>query len=78
MEHPLFDRESLTDLSVDELQNKISDLYRKRYFMLTMNKVEVAAQINMVLETYNSVYQKKVSDMLEKQMQSSTISVQKK
>lgn len=66
MEHPFLTSQSLEDQSVEDLQLKISDLYKKMQTAYQLNNRALIYQVGMVLESYNTAYQKKISAALEK------------
>lgn len=66
MEHPFLSSQSLVDLSIDELQTKISDLYKKLRWAQSVNHPTLTFQVSMALESYNTAYKTKVSEALEK------------
>ena len=64
MKHPLM--ESLSDLSIDDIIEKTSDLQKKLNQALRFGNQNLANQINMVLEGYKEEYQKRMRDAAEK------------
>jgi hypothetical protein len=64
MKHPLMN--SLTDVSLEEIISKTSDLQKKLNQTLQMNNQILANQIRMVLEGYREEYQKRMTDIAEK------------
>lgn len=60
MEHPLIT--GLDNLSVDELSLKISDLQQKMSWAIRMNHGQMAQQLSMALESYQSKYQQKLQE----------------
>ena len=56
MEHPLIN--NIEDLTLEELNTKISDLNRKLNWARRHNQ-HLASQISMALETYQNKYQEK-------------------
>lgn len=61
MEHPLI--HDADTLSVDELQQKISDLTKKYSFAARVN-AHLAGQIQMALTTYQNQYQIKMRESM--------------
>lgn len=66
MEHPFLSSQSLGDLALNELQTKISDLYKKMAWAQRMGNSRLVYQIGMVLESHNVAYQKKVQEEFDK------------
>lgn len=63
MEHPLIT--DINDLTVEQLQSRISDLSKKLMFAQRMNNAHLAGQIRMALETFNNKYQAKLKETYE-------------
>jgi hypothetical protein len=57
MEHPLID--NLDDLSVDQLQEKISELTKKLGIAMRTGNAHLCNQLRMALESYQNKYQEK-------------------
>lgn len=57
MEHPLIG--NIDDLSIDDLQAKISDLTKKLGIAHRMGNAQLRAQVQMALETYQAKYREK-------------------
>jgi ribosomal protein L29 len=76
MEHPFIN--NLQDLSLEELQEKISELTKKLNFAYRMQNSPMIHQINMALESYRSEYSKKMDNLIKKQNINSQIKVEKK
>lgn len=66
MEHPFLSSQSLSDLALNELQTKISDLYKKLAWAQRMGHSQLIHQVSMVLESHNVAYQKKVQEEFDK------------
>jgi hypothetical protein len=64
IEHPLIN--DVTNLSLEQLQSKISDLQRK-FNWARRHNAALAHQINMALTTYNNRYQELQRQAWEKQ-----------
>lgn len=60
MEHPLIG--TIDHLSVDELQQRISDLNKKLQFAMRMGNGQLVGQLRMALDTFNSKYQQKLQE----------------
>lgn len=63
MEHPLIN--DATDLTMEELQTRISDLQRKLTWCQRSN-ARLAQQVAMALETYNNQYQQRQREIWQK------------
>lgn len=57
MEHPLIG--NIDDVSIDDLQTKISDLTKKLGIAHRMGNAHLRAQIEMALQTYQNKYREK-------------------
>lgn len=66
MEHPFLSTTDLSELTLEELQEKISDLTSKLNFAYQTNNQSLINQVSMMLESYNSARAKKLSDMFPK------------
>jgi len=66
MEHPFLSTNDLSELTLDEIQNKISDLTGKLNFAYQTNNQSLINQVGMVLESYNSARGQKLNDMFPK------------
>ena len=64
MEHPLAPK--IEGLSLEEIQRKISDLYKRLAFAQRSGNPFVADQIRMLLETYNGAYQRELDRVMPK------------
>ena len=69
MEHPLIN--DANDLTMEELQTRISDLQKKLSWAYR-NNAHLAGQISMALETYTSKYQEKQREQWESSQKSGT------
>lgn len=69
MEHPLI--HNIDHLTMDEIQNKISEL-TKKYQWAARNNGHMAAQIAMALETYRNKFQEKQNAIYEAAKKSGT------
>ena len=70
MKHPLIN--NIDDLSVDDLQKRISDLNKKLSFAMRTGNAHLTGQIRMALETFNSKYQQRMQEIYEKQNRGGT------
>ena len=68
MEHPLINIDDIEKLTVDQLNTKISELNKKLTWAMRINQ-GLANQIRMVLDSYNTVYQRKQREIWEKASQ---------
>jgi len=66
MEHPFLSTTDLSELTLDEIQNKISDLTGKLNFAYQTNNQSLINQVGMALESYNSARAQKLNDMFPK------------
>jgi hypothetical protein len=65
MEHPLIG--NIDDMSLDDLQTKVSDLTKKLGIAHRMGNAQLCAQIQMALATYQNKYQEKLRKSNDKQ-----------
>lgn len=63
--HPFID--DLSKKSTEELQSAISGLYQKMTFANRTNNQYVANQIQMVINSYNVEFKKRMDEMYKKQ-----------
>ena len=64
MEHPLIN--DISNLTVEELQTKISDLNKKLAFATQTGNQALVSQIQLVLGSYNQAYKTKIDAMMSK------------
>lgn len=64
MEHPLIG--NLGDLTIDELNTKITDLHKKLAVAHRSGNGHLCDQIRMALESYTNKYQEKVQEQYSK------------
>lgn len=69
MEHPLIS--DAADLSLDELQARITDLTKKLAWAQRHNQ-HLGAQINMAIESYRAAYQLKMDEIERNQRAAGT------
>lgn len=74
MEHPFIS--SLSDKTLEELQNTISDLNSKLTFAYRSGNVALISQLNMVIESYRVEYSKRMDEMLKKQSIDTKINIE--
>lgn len=60
MEHPLIG--DLSNLSAEELNTQITDLYKKLNFAQQTGNGHLCNQLRMALESYNTKYQAKLRE----------------
>lgn len=75
MEHPFI--KNLSDKTLDELQNTITDLNGKLTFAYRSGNQALIHQITMALESYRSAYSKKMDELISKQKINTKISITK-
>jgi hypothetical protein len=66
MEHPFLSTTDLAELTLDEIQTKVSDLTGKLNFAYQTNNQALIKQVGMALESYNSARAQKLNDMFPK------------
>ena len=64
MEHPLIG--DLSELTIEQLQNKISELNKRLAFANKTGNQALVNQLQMVLSSYNTQYQRKMRDLMPK------------
>lgn len=64
MEHPLIG--NIDNLSVDQLQGKISELTKKLTIAHRSGNAHLTNQIRMALETFNNKYREKIAETYSK------------
>lgn len=69
MEHPLIN--DISNLTIDELQSKISELNKKLAFAQRSGNGHLASQIRMAIETFRNQYQQKLQEQYEQQNKNS-------
>jgi predicted Zn-dependent protease len=74
MEHPFIT--SLSDKTLEELQNTISDLYGKLNYAHGSGNSALITQINMVMDSYRAEYNKRMDEMIKKQNISTKINIE--
>lgn len=65
MQHPFIS--DLSDKTIEELQETISDLQKKINFAYKMNHGSMINQLNMIIESYKTAYGKKMDELMKKQ-----------
>jgi nitric oxide reductase large subunit len=64
MEHPFVGK--LDHLTVEELQTKLSELYKKLGFVARSGNANLSTQLRMAIESVQAAYQKKLDEMIPK------------
>lgn len=77
MEHPFVNIDGLREQSMEELQDAITELTKKLSFAHSMGNQPMIHQIQMALESHQTVYREKMDKAFEKQQIKSQISVEK-
>lgn len=67
MEHPFINKDELKDLTMEQIQEKISSIQQKLTFAYRMSNGPLIHQLSMVLESYRNLYTKKMDELFEKQ-----------
>ena len=73
MEHPFIS--DLSTLSMDDLQEKISELNKRLAFVARMNNTSMYGQLLMVIDSYNAEYNKRMNEMYKKYNLSNSIQI---
>jgi hypothetical protein len=76
MEHPFIS--DLSTLSMDDLQEKISELNKRLAFVARMNNTSMYGQLLMVIDSYNSEYNKRMNEMYKKYNLNNSIQITNK
>lgn len=66
--HPFV--QNLSNKTMEELLESISKLQKQQQFMFKMGKAELVNQINMIINSYRSEYQKRQKELWDKKPQS--------
>ena len=75
MQHPFIS--DLSHLSIEDLQDKITDLTNKLTFSSRMNNHTMSHQLLMVLDSYKTEYNKRMDALYKKQNIQNKIQIQK-
>lgn len=75
MQHPFIS--DLSHLSIEDLQDKITDLTSKLTFSSRMNNHTMSHQLLMVLDSYKTEYNKRMDALYKKQNIQNKIQIQK-
>lgn len=76
MEHPFIN--NIDNLSLEDLQNKLSDLHKKITFAYRTGNGPLIHQLTMAIESYKTAYNKKMDEMIKKQNIQTQIKVENK
>jgi hypothetical protein len=76
MTHPFIT--DLSNLSLEELQNKISELMNKLNFAYRTGNGPLINQLLMVIDSYKQEYSKKMDELIKKQNIQTKINIEKK
>lgn len=77
MEHPFLPSNTLSELSLEELQTKITDLMGKLTFAYRTQNSALIYQLQMVIESHRNQYNKKMDELVEKQNIKTKINIDK-
>lgn len=77
MEHPFINREDLSQLSLEELQTKTTDLMNKLNFAHRIGNRPLINQLQMVIESYRNQSSLKMDELLKKQNIQANVNIQK-
>lgn len=75
MEHPFVN--NLSEKTLEELQEKLSDLNKKLTFAYRTSNGPLINQLQMVLESYKSAYNKKMDELMKKQKINVQVNIEK-
>lgn len=75
MEHPFVN--NLSEKSLEELQEKLSDITKKLNFAYRMGNQPLVNQLNMISESYKVAYNKKMDELMKKQNIHTQVNIQK-
>lgn len=75
MQHPFIN--NLSDKSLEDLQTTISDLTNKLTFAYRTQNGALIHQLQMVIESYKTEYNKKMDEMINKQKINTKVSITK-
>ena len=67
MEHPFVKQSDLQELSLEQLQEKMSTLTQNLTFAYRTGNGPLIGQIQMLMESYKAQYQSRMDEMFEKQ-----------
>lgn len=76
MEHPFLSSADLSDKSIEEIQDAMSNLMNKLTFAYRTQNGPLIHQLQMVLESHRTQYNKKMDDIFSKQKLNNQINIQ--
>jgi hypothetical protein len=76
MEHPFLSSRDLSEKTIEELQDSISELMNKLTFAYRTGNGPLIHQLQMVLESHRTQYFKKMDDVFAKQKINNQINIQ--
>ena len=77
MEHPFLDKKKLSEKTLEELQNTMTDLMNKLTFAHHIGNRPLINQLQMVIESYRTEASKKLDEVMKKQNLQNQVSIQK-
>lgn len=75
MEHPFINKTDLEEKTIEQLQDKISDIMNKLTFAYRTGNGPLIHQLQMVLESYKNQQRKKMDEVFDKQKLTSKINI---
>lgn len=75
MQHPFIS--NLSDKSMEDLSSTITELTKKLTFAYRMQNSNMIHQLQMVIESYRTEYNKKMDELMKKQNIKSAVNVEK-
>lgn len=75
MQHPFIS--NLSDKSMEDLSSTITELTKKLSFAYRMQNSNMIHQLQMVIESYRTEYNKKMDELMKKQNIKSAVNVEK-
>lgn len=63
MEHPGADINEIKKLNIEEIQQKLSDLYKRQSFAYQTNNIPMLSQIDMIIEVYGRAQSELLNEM---------------
>jgi hypothetical protein len=75
MQHPFIS--DLSSKSLEDLQNTLTELTKKLNFAYRMQNGPMVHQLQMVIESYKTEYNKKMDELMKKQNIKSAVKVEK-
>jgi hypothetical protein len=76
VEHPFLSSNDLKDKSIEEIQDAMSNLMNKLTFAYRTQNGPLIHQLQMVLESHRTQYNKKMDDIFAKQKLNKQINIQ--